>query len=300
MISILIPVYNFDIRALVVELDQQAQKLAVKFEIIVADDRSCEAYRATNSEIKTISSVNYIELEQNIGRSKIRNKLADIARFENLLFLDCDSFIDNPDYLKQYLDYCNRNDIVVYGGRTYKNVPPSHDYFFHWYYGRNREEITSVVRAENPNCCFMTNNFLICKDLFNQIRFNEFIRRYGHEDTLFGYELKRKKVEVVHIDNPLVHEGLEKNDEFIRKTQAGLNNLKIIVNQNGYLKDLVNDITVLKYYNICKQLHARSFISLIFKGVKPFIIKNLCGKRPRLFLFDFFKLGYLTSVMLKK
>lgn len=300
MISILIPVYNFDVRQLVTDLDQQAVSLNIDFEIIVIDDRSSDDFRNLNKEIKSLPNLRYIELEQNIGRSKIRNKLADSAVYSNLLFMDCDSHVSNKSYLKNYLRFCDQKNIVVYGGRTYIDNPPDDKYFFHWYYGKNREEISSLKRSEQPNCCFMTNNFLISKELFLQIRFNEFIRRYGHEDTLFGFELKQRNIEIVHIDNPLIHKGLERNDEFIRKTQAGLNNLKIIISQNGYLNDLVNDITVLKYYNKVRQYKIGFLVSFVFNGLKPFLIKNLCSDSPKLFLFDFFKLGYLTSVMQKK
>ncbi len=300
MISVLIPVYNFDIRGLVRALTEQANLLSIPYEIILIDDRSTDNFRELNREISTLKNVVYTELDQNIGRSKIRNKLADESAYENLLFLDCDSKVCRKNYLKNYLKYCKKSEYVVYGGRVYGENPPVEDYFLHWYYGKNREEINSDDRAVQPNCCFMTNNFMISKSLFNKIRFNEFIRRYGHEDTLFGYELKKNNIQIIHIDNPLVHEGLEKTDDFIRKTQAGLNNLKIIVGQNGYLKDLINDITVLKYYNYIKHIGLRPVVSFLFSSLKPAIIKNLCSKKPKLYVFDFFKLGYLTSVMMKK
>ena len=300
MISVLIPVYNFDIRDLVTELSRQAIEAGVKYEIIVADDRSSDNIRELNSEIKQLDNLIYMELQQNVGRSKIRNKLADTASYNHLLFLDCDSKITEPYYLKKYIEYCKDKEVVVYGGRTYEQNPPEELYYLHWMYGKSREEISPDERRAQPNCCFMTNNFLISKELFNKIRFNEFIRRYGHEDTLFGYELKKNNIEIIHIDNPLIHEGLEKNNDFIRKTQAGLNNLKIIIGQNGYLNDLISDITVLKYYNLLKVLRARYMLLFVYNSIKSRIIKNLCSRKPKLYLFDFFKLGYLTSIMLKK
>ena len=300
MISILIPVYNFDIRKLVNDLYQQAEDLHVDYEIIVADDKSENSFREVNRDIARLNEVNYIELDQNVGRSKIRNKLADFAAYEFLLFMDCDSEIVKSDFLKKYLEYCTPSDFVVYGGRIYDTKPADSQLYLHWVFGKEREEISSDVRAIQPNACFMTNNFLINKVLFNKIRFNEFIRRYGHEDTLFGYELKVNHIDIIHIDNPLIHTGLEKCDDFIRKTQAGLNNLKIIVGQNGYSNDMINDITVLRYYNLLKIFRLRYLFSFIFNGLKPVVIRNLCGKNPKLFVFDFFKLGFLTSLMLKK
>ncbi|MBK9012976.1 MAG: hypothetical protein IPM82_02230 [Saprospiraceae bacterium] len=65
----------------------------------------------------------------------------------------------------------------------------------------------------------MTNNFLIPRQLFLEIQFDETLRQYGHEDTLFGMELARRQVPIVHIDNPLEHIGLEPVDVFLRKTE---------------------------------------------------------------------------------
>src|SRR5690606_8700430 len=48
---------------------------------------------------------------------------------------------------------------------------------------------------------------------------------YGHEDTYFGYQMEMKKIPVVHIENPVLHNKLEDNLMFLSKTEMALDNL---------------------------------------------------------------------------
>ena len=50
---------------------------------------------------------------------------------------------------------------------------------------------------------------MISKTCFEQISFNEDLQGYGHEDTLFGYELDKKNIQIHHLDNPVLN-GLDK------------------------------------------------------------------------------------------
>jgi cellulose synthase/poly-beta-1,6-N-acetylglucosamine synthase-like glycosyltransferase len=299
MISVLIPVYNHDVTRLVQTIHAQALQTSHTFEIIVMDDKSDISYRKVNRVIGDLDHVKYVELKQNIGRSKIRNKMAGMAFNDYLLFLDCDSEVFTDDYFKKYITLCE-GEVVIYGGRKYRQSPPVDlSLFLHWYYGKSREEIPLEERIKKPNCSFMTNNFLISKSVFDKICFNETIRRYGHEDTLFGYELKKNNIEIQHIDNPLFHIGLENSGDFIRKTEIGLNNLRTILNSNGYEKQFVQDITVLKFYRRLKRFHLHGIAVALYYYFKKTLIRNLTGKSPKLYLFDIYKLGYLSSVLKK-
>ena len=93
MISILIPSYNFDVTNLIETIHKQIELTTNKFEIICAEDGSTQTF--SNEKIKNLKNVTYIHLKKNIGRSKIRNLLANTAKFKWLLFIDCDSEINN-------------------------------------------------------------------------------------------------------------------------------------------------------------------------------------------------------------
>ncbi len=134
----------------------------------------------------------------------------------------------------------------------------------------------------------MTNNFMILKKVFQNITFDENITKYGHEDTLFGYELKNGKIEVFHIDNPLIHIGLEKADEFIDKSKKAVENLKYIAEKYNY-KELNQDVKILRIANRIKFF---SFIiCFIYKILRKIIFKNLTSEKPSLIFFDFYKLS---------
>ena len=90
MISILIPTYNYNITRLVADLHQQALDTYVDFEIIVIEDGST-LFVEDNKAVNDFEFCRYIILSENIGRSAVRNKLADEAKFGHLLFMDCDA-----------------------------------------------------------------------------------------------------------------------------------------------------------------------------------------------------------------
>ena len=80
-------------------------------------------------------------------------------------------------------------------------------------------------RNKHPHAGFSTFNVLIERSVFSKIRFNEELKQYGHEDTLLGYQLKKAGIDILHIDNGLMHEGLESNRDFLNKTKLGIENL---------------------------------------------------------------------------
>ena len=296
MISILIPVFNFNVSELVTELCRQANEAGIIFEIILLDDASTDSFKGINTKLSENKNVRYIEEDDNIGRSKIRNKLADLATYSYLLFLDCDSKISSSDYLENYIKLC-KGDVVICGGRIYEpEKPASCDLLLRWKQGRSREEFSAELRNKTPNKSFMTNNFVITKNLFNQIRFSEEIEGYGHEDTLFGYELTKNNISIIHIDNPLIHIGLETNTMFLEKTKESIRNLNGILSQNGYEKLLVKTIKLLAYYKFFRKLRLDKFVNFLFNSFGRMMEKNLMGTNPNLMVFDFYKLGYLCAI----
>ena len=100
MLSILIPTYNYDCYDLVKELHRQALECNIEFEIIVADD--CSTTKLSKLQlIIELSNCHLIKPQQNLGRAKIRNFLADQSQYNHLLFLDSDSFPANDNFLKK-------------------------------------------------------------------------------------------------------------------------------------------------------------------------------------------------------
>lgn len=290
MLSILIPIYNYDVRSLVQELDRQAAALDVPCEIFCLDDGSEKVFQECNKRISSLPNVRYEELEANVGRASIRNRLAGRARFDYLVFMDCDSQIVRPDYLQRYLDLLP-SDQVLCGGRVYEAKPPEDpNLYFHWWYGKKREQRTAAERASKPHHGFMTNNFLIPKNQFKRIWFDDNIRQYGHEDTLFGLQLKEKGIGVTHIENPLEHTGLEKKEVFISKSRQAIGNLADLVQRYPAL-----DTRLISTWKKIKKQRMTFLLRPLLHLIRPFFLLMLSGKKPSLLFFDLLKLSYFLE-----
>lgn len=291
MISILIPVYNTSVVDLVKSLQQQCRQLSPHYEIICLDDASAPEYRRVNQTLSTLEGVVYEELDQNIGRSRIRNRLADMANHPYLLFMDGDSKVVKADYLQAYLQDLTP-DTVIYGGRVYQANPPSDSvYRLHWHYGRWREAISAVKRREHPYRTFMTNNFIVPKAIATHIRFDESITRYGYEDTLYALELQKKGYEIRHLDNPLEHIGLETRPVFLRKVEEALDNLKLLLPQHPQI-----DTRLLQ---LVRKLDEKGMLPLVRRSSKLLLglLKRILLLLPQapLKLLDLYKLGYFLK-----
>jgi glycosyltransferase involved in cell wall biosynthesis len=300
MLSILIPVYNFNIVSLVTELHRQATKASVPFEIIVLDDCSSTLLRDQNKDVSNLPGVRFYELDKNIGRASIRNRLAEMAVYANLLFMDCDSEVPSESYIENYLPYCGK-EIVVCGGRIYRSDPPEEpEYLLRWLYGIAKEQLSDVIRNINPYRSFMTNNFLIAKDIILQIQFDESIIQYGHEDTLFGLELKKRGVLVKHIKNPLIHIGLEISREFLRKTTEGIENLLTLLYDGKINRNDIRDIRLLRAYELMKRYRMIGIYRFFYGFISNSVMRNLLGSNPSIFIFDLYKLSIMSQLIRKK
>jgi len=295
MITICIPVFNFNITSLINELSNQMQSFPTDCEIIVIDDCSMNFKNINRSVCKNVT---YIELSENIGRARIRNLFLKYAKFEYLLFLDCDSLIYSTTFLLKYMETISQKPQVVCGGRVYDATRPERNKKLRWKYGILKESQPCSIRQKFPNKSFMTNNFLIQKQILQENKFEERLTKYGHEDTLFGFQLKRKNITITHIENPILNGDIETNSDFLHKTEAGVSNLVSIMNLTDYNNELTEEITILKFYKKIKKLE--TFIRLSFKILKPFIKFLLTKGFVSLLLFDFYKLGiFLEKLKVK-
>ncbi|MDD2673818.1 MAG: glycosyltransferase [Flavobacterium sp.] len=292
MLSILIPVYNYSVYLLVSELQKQCLESNIQFEILCQDDSS-NLFITENQNINSLENCNFSVNNLNVGRGKNINFLAEKSKYEWLLIMDCDTFPTQNNYIRKYISQINEAEKVVFGGIEYKKEKPSSDQLLRWFYGNARESISVEKRNINPNGSALTSNILIQKKVFNSNKFNDSITKYGYEDLVFLSDLKKKGILVKHIDNPTYHLGLETSEQFLAKTKIALENLKSISENNSIYN---SESKILKVYNILKQLHLTSFISILFKKTERNLEHNLLSKNPSLFLFDLYKLGYYCSI----
>jgi len=294
MLSICIPIYNYDVRRLVKELHLQAEKTSYPYEILLIDDASDEKFREMNQAID-LETVRYIQLNENIGRSKIRNCLAEEAKYSCLLFMDCDSAVASPQYIENYIRFFDSQTICC-GGRIYEDKKPADSTYLRWKYGVARECTPAAERRKDPNAGFQTNNFLIHRNIFEKVKFNEELDGYGHEDTLFGLELKGKGIIIQHTDNPLIHLGLESASNFLKKTENGIANLhKVELILREKYPEYVNHSRLMRSKLFLQKFHFSGIASILFRIMRNPMKNNLLSKKPSLFIFDLYRLGALCN-----
>jgi len=279
---------------LVNALSEQVRQLPVPAEIILIDDCSSDHYRQINE--LCCNTHNYIKLEKNIGRSAIRNLFLKYAKYHYLLFLDCDSLIISDNFLKSYITEIGRSkpDIIC-GGRVYDSRKPERTKLLRWKYGIRKESKPAVIRSQKPNASFMTNNFVINRELFETLQFDERLMEYGHEDTLFGFELKKRGIKILHIENTILNGDLEENREYLDKTEKAVRNLKYVLEYTNSNPELIEDITLLRIY--FRLRNYKSLISIMFALTNPAIYYFLSRGYVSIPLFDFYKLGMLNRTL---
>jgi glycosyltransferase involved in cell wall biosynthesis len=288
LISICIPIYNSDANSLVESLADQQVFLENKVEIIVIDDCSQEEWKRKNEALSKFCR--YIALDENIGRSKIRNLFLKFATGDFLLFIDGDSEIISKRYLADYIEFIETNnpDVLV-GGSVYQKEKPNRSHLLRWKYSIYRES-KSATKRETSNLGFKTNNFLIEKELFSSAPFNEELKGYGHEDTLFGIQLLQKKCKIQHLENPVLNKHLDSNRIFLKKTEnAIVNLLQIYAMRDQYPE--IRDIKIIRFYDKITQQNLRKIVLLLFQLFRPFVLFFLRNGFFTLWMFDFYKLG---------
>ncbi|MBK7465355.1 MAG: glycosyltransferase [Saprospiraceae bacterium] len=295
MLSILIPIYNYDIGSLVSQLSGQCMDIGIAHEIVCVDDRSEDSWRQKNKFLEGIQNCAYIELNQNIGRSRIRNFLVTKAKYDRLLFLDCDSDIKGKDFIANYINYLDTQE-VIFGGREYQTVPPMEEEFLlHYNYGIKRESQIAEYRNQNVYRSFHSNNFLVSKDIIAKFPFDESLSLYGHEDTRWALLLEKNNVMIMHIDNPVIHQGLEDNNIFLRKQSDAIENIIKLKNSGNSIGSKVEEAHV-----FLKDFHLLAMFTIFYKWTEKRLVRNLLSSRPNLFVLDLFRLGIYCRLMKKQ
>lgn len=292
MLSILIPIYKRDVRELVTGLSEQASRLGIEWEIVCIDDASGPEWQSINRELSSLEKVSYEESDRNLGRSRVRNRLAELAKHPYLLFMDCDSTVVDDNYLRNYLEALDGNS-VLYGGRVYQSGKPADDSLkLHWKYGSLREQVPAEERAKNPYHSFMTCNFVVPSAVFRKNNFDTRLTQYGHEDTLFGLGLRRQGVTVVHLDNPLLHAGLEPAGQFIRKSIKAVENLAFLLKEGEEIETRLGST----YEKLKSQgrIPAVKRVLSVFEGR---LLKNLQSSNPWIKGFDAYRLLHFIRAM---
>jgi len=294
MISVLIPIYNFNVAKLVKDLHAQLTYANMEFEIILGDDASPKKHG--NDKLTNLQGVTYFSLQENIGRAKIRNLLVEKANYPFLLFMDCDAAVLSSTYINNYIVEISRNisPTCIIGGVAYRPQKPNPKYYLRWYYGRKREATDADVRNRKPYKSFTSFNAMFSKSIFDAVKFDESFSTYGNEDTFFGNQIRNANISVIHINNPLYHDGLDTNEDYLKKVETSIENLISLQKANKIDTGFISENRLLATYLKCKKFKMISVLRWFFKKYLHRIREKIL-KNPSIFWLDVYKLGYLMQ-----
>ena len=291
MLSILIPTYNYAILALVKNVHQQCLEAQIPFEIICLDDQSDNDYQIENLNISTLPNCIYNVNQTNVGRTRTRQQLAEQAKYDWLLFLDADVIPVTSAFIQHYIDAIQPNT-VIFGGYQYEKESTDATKILRYRYGKEREEKYASERNKNPYTYVFSGNMLVPKSIFLNFNYQANEKNYGM-DIYFGYQLYQQHISVLHLDNPILHLGLETNEVYFQKALQGVESRKkYLLHEKGV--DQMNPLV--QAYAKLKKLGLTKLVAVGFKIVAPFLKKNILSTNPKLVYFDIYRLGYLCSL----
>lgn len=296
MLSVLIPTYNHLVSNLLVALDKMLCTEDFEYEILCLEDGSNLYVEENEATCKTINKATHYISKKNKGRITSRLFLAQHAKYDLLLFLDADVETISELFIKSYSQYFKQEYKAIYGGYTYSHNPPESDYILRWKYGKKYEAINASIRNKMPYKVVISGNFMIDKQIFLDINSQINSDGYGY-DNVFGAVMKVKHIKVLHIDNNVLHLGLDKNPIFLRKTENAVTTLHSLYLKN---KKKATENSLLELYKRLKGFGLDKLITILYKSLKNSIRKHLLGKSPNMLLFQFYKLGYLCSLSTNK
>jgi len=288
LLSICIPAYNTNCSKLLTVLSLQIKSLDADVEIIVFDDGST-VHHMSNKTVCGKMGFEHIENKENLGRVVSRKKLAEMSRYQYLLFIDADMIPKNATFLKKYLDFALTQTQVVFGGYAYEKDGNNRN-LLRYKYGIKREEKKAAIRTKRPFKNIYSGNVLIKKEIFlktNLVNDN----RYGL-DCVFSASMKNLKINPIHIDNETYHKGIESNVVFLKKAREGAKTISWLYENNEIT---YRDNGLVYVFNMIQKTGLVGLFKLIGQiAIKP--IENLLSKnKAPLFLFDLYRLYHFTA-----
>lgn len=288
-ISVLIPIFNYDVTLLVLKLlkEMENELFRKHIEIILIDDCSTNIHtKETNRSLiykyGYKYSIRYYELQKNIGRSAIRNLLVSYSGGEYLLFLDADVLPDSNEFLKSYWMYADAGEWdVLCGGISYLtrlNCGKKYDFYIYFFGCMGSK--SAAERNRSPWKQMLTSNVMIRRSSFLDTPFDERFIGYGYEDNEWGIRLMQK-YRVLHIDNTASHLGIQTKEEIYEKMRESI---------QGYFLLASTHSEVFKKTRIAKLVQLLQFFPITFLIGLDKLIKRL---------YDTVKINALLGILLQ-
>lgn len=295
MLSFLIPTYDYDCTVLVRSLFEQASAFKAAhdgefdFEILVADDASPDRRKLDGYHRLSQGGIcSFFPLEHNLGRARIRNFLAGKARFDHVVFIDCDAEVCTDDFVVRYWRAAGQGDVVCGSLRNPAVCPPGGELRYRYEKAAEAQR-TVEFRRMRPYAYFTTFNVMFSRKVFEVLQFDERCVDYGYEDALMGVMLEKSGYTVAHIDNPLIHNGIDKNAVYMDKVEASLR----VLYQLG--EPLHSASALVRLEHRLRRQHLLSALRGIYALFGRRWRARLLGHHPSMALLKLYKLGYYAA-----
>lgn len=121
------------------------------------------------------------------------------------------------------------------------------------------------------------------------------MKGYGHEDTWMGMQIDDLGCRIKHINNPVIHLGLQTAEQFIQKSEMALQNLLFLSKQYEKRK-LSMHVKIYRHYAQLKKTGMLPVVNILYRMLQTRIHKNLRSCNPDLYLFDLYRLNHFMKI----
>ena len=231
-LSVLIPFLRDDPSGLMAALGRQVRAHRNLIELVVFDDGSRDDLLARRVEAAVKRSplpARFVRSQNNLGRARGRNRLAEAARGGWLLFLDSDMLPDSHLFLQTYIDLIDQlAPPVVFGGFSLNQAPRRREHALHRRMALATDCAPVLERRKAPEKHVFTSNLLVRRGLFESEAFDESFTGWGWEDVEWAMRVSRQ-APILHIDNTATHLGLDAAPAMARKYEQSAANFARVV-----------------------------------------------------------------------
>jgi len=265
-LSVLTPFLRDDPSELLVLLDQEAEALKGRVEIVLLDDGTADPALTArlSAQIKAMRlPVQLITLTANEGRSIGRNRLATAARGASLLFLDSDMRPDHDRFLGVWADLVQaQGPAVAFGGFSLLQAPDEARFAVHRAMAARSDCVSHEQRALQPEKYVFTSNLLVRRDVFEAEAFDPGFTGWGWEDVEWAMRVG-KRFSIIHVDNPATHMGLDTVAQLIGKYEQAAPNFARMAARHP---EVVAAYPSYRAARLIKKIPGRGLMRSVLKG----------------------------------
>ncbi|MEP3653804.1 MAG: glycosyltransferase family 2 protein [Litorimonas sp.] len=291
-LSVLIPFYKDDARALLKDLDSQLSDGQI--EVLFYDDGTNDTGLTANMRDAVATAKGPIRLitnENNQGRSAARNALFDAARGDWVLFLDADMRPARNVFLGNYIsliESCGAD--ILFGGFEVEAQQADADRDIH----RALSEISDCLTLDERQAAgpqyVASSNLCVRRKVLEEEPFDSGFTGWGWEDSEWAARVS-KRFTLVHVDNPAIHLGLETTETLLKRfATSGANYLRFTTAHPELAERL-------PLYNISKTLGRLPGQSLMRPFLRLFVKTHILPMRARLTALKLWRASHYAEAL---